>query len=437
MGIIEAHEKRLKDLNEKIKEHEVNITNSENIKKEILKISKCPVCCQDVSKEHKERIKESEDEKIARLSLHMKEFLKEKDALEINLKENNERKKKNEQNEKEIIRLNAEINSYNAQVNDITDKEKNFDKLDEEKKKSIKKIEAFEKNNLEEIENLIETKKKMLEKLRVKGELSARINEKRKDYGKLKEELGILKKKIGGLNIKKRDLNGEIEKFGDIEKESKDLEEEIEELQKKKEEKNIEISVLEKEKEGLMKIISSIDDDIRRKEAAKDEIKKINSLQNWLEKFFIILMGLVERHVMMKIYAEFNELFQNWFNVLIEDESINVRLSDDFSPLIEQNGYNIESDNLSGGEKTSLALAYRLALNKVINDFIGTIMTKDLIILDEPTDGFSSEQLDNIRNVLDQINIKQVIIVSHESKIESFVDNVIRVHKGEHVSSVV
>lgn len=139
---------------------------------------------------------------------------------------------------------------------------------------------------------------------------------------------------------------------------------------------------------------------------------------------------------MLKIYREFNELFQSWFDVLIEDENISVRLDDSFSPVVEQNGYETELENLSGGEKTSCALAYRLALNKVINDFIGEIKTKDLIILDEPTDGFSSEQLDKIRIVLEQLNMNQVIIVSHESKIESFVDKVIRINKEEHVSKV-
>ena len=67
---------------------------------------------------------------------------------------------------------------------------------------------------------------------------------------------------------------------------------------------------------------------------------------------------------------------------------------------------------------------------------IGTIKTKDIIILDEPTDGFSTEQLDQVRIVLEQLSIKQVIIVSHESKIESFVDNVIRITKDEHVSEI-
>tara|TARA_Y100000310_G_C20430579_1_gene691264 strand:- start:331 stop:738 length:408 start_codon:yes stop_codon:yes gene_type:complete len=133
---------------------------------------------------------------------------------------------------------------------------------------------------------------------------------------------------------------------------------------------------------------------------------------------------------------EFNELFQKWFNILIEDETLNVRLDDEFTAIIEQNGYETAIENLSGGERTAVALAYRLSLNKVINDIIGEIQTKDILILDEPTDGFSTEQLDKIRVVLEQLNIKQVIIVSHESKIESFVDSVIKINKNEHISEV-
>ena len=112
-------------------------------------------------------------------------------------------------------------------------------------------------------------------------------------------------------------------------------------------------------------------------------------------------------------------------------------MDEEFTPIIEQNGYETSFENLSGGERTSVALSYRLALNKVINDIVSGIKTKDIIILDEPTDGFSSEQLDKVRDVLEQLNMKQVIIVSHESKIESFVDNVIRVGKQENISSII
>ena len=140
---------------------------------------------------------------------------------------------------------------------------------------------------------------------------------------------------------------------------------------------------------------------------------------------------------MVNIHHLFNQLFQEWFSMLIDDENIYSRLDDSFTPVIEQNGYEVSFTNLSGGEKTSAALAYRLSLNKVINDVIQQIKTKDLLILDEPTDGFSSEQLDKVRDVLEKLNLRQTIIVSHETKIESFVENVVRINKSGHESRVI
>ena len=63
---------------------------------------------------------------------------------------------------------------------------------------------------------------------------------------------------------------------------------------------------------------------------------------------------------------------------------------------------------------------------------MSTINTKDILMLDEPTDGFSQEQLSRMRNILEDLNTKQTIIVSHDPMIESFVDKVIRLEKTEY-----
>ncbi|MEM3091932.1 MAG: hypothetical protein QXD05_02280, partial [Candidatus Pacearchaeota archaeon] len=74
---------------------------------------------------------------------------------------------------------------------------------------------------------------------------------------------------------------------------------------------------------------------------------------------------------------------------------------------------------------------------QVVNSFMSKIKTKDLVILDEPTDGFSDQQLDKMRDVLKQLEVKQLIIVSHEQKIESFVENVIKFVKEDGVSKII
>ena len=176
---------------------------------------------------------------------------------------------------------------------------------------------------------------------------------------------------------------------------------------------------------------------MERKLEIKEKLNKYIELQNWFENEFSNLIENMERQIMSKIYHDFNSLFQKWFSMIIDNELLAIKIDNEFSPLIQQNNYDMDYEYLSGGERTSIALAYRLALNQVINNLITNIKTKDLLILDEPTDGFSSEQLDKIRYVLDDLNVKQIIIVSHDPKIETFVDNIIRLNKKEHVSNII
>lgn len=371
---IKEKEKRLNDINNLLNENKVRKLHSSEIKSKILNISKCPTCEQDVSKEYKGSILERENKKIE-------------------------------------------------------DFDRNIIKYQEEKKlveKSIDKLRDISEEN-KKYENNFEINKIKLENLKEKERLKENI---KSMQDKLKEELGL-------INTKKIGLTKKVKIDTELEQNYLSYKRELEKLQS--EERNLEIakSGFEREKHLIQNNILLLEERIKKQLEIKEKLKQISEIKNWLEKHFISLMAVIEKQVMLNIHKEFNELFQRWFNMLMEDETLNVRINDQFAPLSEQNGYEIDISYLSGGERTSAALAYRLALNKVINDVMGTIKTKDLIILDEPTDGFSSEQLDKLREVLEQIGVKQVVIVSHENKIESFVDNVIRINKNEHVSEVI
>jgi exonuclease SbcC len=63
-------------------------------------------------------------------------------------------------------------------------------------------------------------------------------------------------------------------------------------------------------------------------------------------------------------------------------------------------------------------------------------MQSSLLILDEPTDGFSKEQLGRLRDVLRELGCEQVIIVSHEKELESFVDRVYHIEKQNGITHV-
>jgi exonuclease SbcC len=371
---ISLMEKTINEISSKISELKTEEKQSINIKSKISEISKCPTCEQEVSAAHKNSINQRENEKLSKLS--------------------------------------KELETYK-----------------ERKGEAVKWIEKLK----EELEKL-RREEKALAIRRIK---EATLREKLGSRNKLFLLQEKLKKEVGKINSKKIELNKEVEELKGVDELFRKSKRELDIILRDERELEIQKASLSKELEGIREIISSLDEEIKTKEEAKKSMVYIKNLQHWLEKYFMNLMQVIEKHVMMKVHREFDELFQRWFNILIEDETINVRLDDEFTPIVEQNGYENEIENLSGGERTSCALAYRLSLNKVINDIIPAIRTKDIIILDEPTDGFSTEQLDKVREVLDQLDNSQIIIVSHESKIESFVDNIIRIRKEEHVSEVV
>jgi len=435
-------ERQFNNSNVKIKELEVNKANSEKLKNQISQLNNCPVCKQEVSETHKHDVVTEEEGKIVNLINELSAVMEEREKLQNELANNKRHLESMQKQELLMQAINSELkalaefavekatnsellNALNAKINLLNpnimqDKEllKHKEEVDQ-LRLLIKKINGYalrenEKNNLL---NLINDKKSARLSLEnTKHAIEAELK-------KLADDKKIAEEKLA--------LNSEDEKQYAAERALLEQHYSQERMQE------LTVIALRKEAESIEKSILLLAKEIERKNNVKQKISKINELNNWLQEYFITLTEIMERHVMLKLYHEFNELFVRWFDILIEDETMSTRLDDEFTPIIEQNGYEISFENLSGGERTACALAYRLALNKTINDVMSRIKTKDLIILDEPTDGFSNEQLDKVRDVLEQLNMKQVIIVSHESKVESFVNSVVRIEKREHISCVV
>ncbi len=195
-------------------------------------------------------------------------------------------------------------------------------------------------------------------------------------------------------------------------------------------EKEVEIDIakIKKETELLEKDISILNHRISEKEKALVELNSLLEMEEWLSNDFSNLILFAEKNIMFSLRREFSRLFNKWFETLTTD-SFSSHLDENFTPVIMQGEYELDYSFLSGGERTAIALAYRLALNQIINSIFSRIKTRNLVILDEPTDGFSDQQLDKVRDVLQELDVEQLILVSHEPKIESFVDNVIRLKK--------
>ncbi len=167
---------------------------------------------------------------------------------------------------------------------------------------------------------------------------------------------------------------------------------------------------------------------INAKLAKRRSLEDLRQKRAWLADCFVVALESIEQSVLASIQSDFDAAFQQFFSLLIEEGSISVRASESFAPLVTQDGYEQDAQALSGGEKSALALAYRLALNKVVRGTTQSLR-ENLLILDEPTDGFSKEQLGRMRDVLEAVGAEQVLLVSHERELESFADRVHRIIK--------
>jgi exonuclease SbcC len=451
---IEDKEKQVMELEEQIKlkeelndkkkelEHQIEensnfitkntllLQQSKDVQKKILSLEVCPTCFQKVSIEHKHHLSSEEQQKS--------------DFAEHKLKELEQIKKGFKEKREEIlgkieIILKAEnqLSRIRVELKHLSLKKEQLSQLREVLKEKVQEnnllIQEFTglQNNqdLEKIKEKISLNQEMAQQLAHQQYLLQQIYLLKEQFLQTSKQISLLGENIHETEEK---LSGQsdLAPFLSEQKEViKIILIEEKELSILHAQQQTELQNIKRQEQPLLLVINNLKEQ-------KNRYLRIKELYVWLEEYFLPLTHTIEKRIMLNIHRLFNQLFQEWFSILIDDENVNSKLDNSFTPLIEQNGYEVNFDNLSGGEKTSAALAYRLALNRVINDVIHDIKTKDLLILDEPTDGFSSEQLDKVREVLDRLHLKQIIIVSHESKIETFVEKVIRVQKNGHVSQV-
>lgn len=366
-------QKNLDENNKNEARIEEMIRHAEKAHKDIVDLDDCPTCKQKVPDEYKDEIKEQMHGKISKIKERQKLIHDAKEKLVLKLE--------SLRKEQALVRKEAEELAKHVARSDMMLKRKK--ELDEKKKLFAmrEKEQATFEEELKKISVRLEK-----EKIDSKALMVAREAAQRKDEAYQQARIAYAK--------------------------------------------------LKEQNEGLEKQKKLLVEKITKKKDALVQAKALSKQHTWLTKHFSSLMFTIEKHVLMTLYHQFNDAFKEWFAMLVEEDTISVRLDTDFTPLIEQNGYETTLENLSGGEKTSVALAYRLALNKVINQALQHLRTDGLLILDEPTDGFSTEQLDRVQEVLGRLGLEQIIVVSHEQKMESFVDHVVRVVKNEHESKV-
>ena len=91
--------------------------------------------------------------------------------------------------------------------------------------------------------------------------------------------------------------------------------------------------------------------ELKKLKQTKLDINKLDDINEWLNNYFINTVQLIEDHITYTINYRFNELFKEWFELLVDDASKTIKVDEKFTPIIEQNEFEQTFEWLSGGEK--------------------------------------------------------------------------------------
>jgi DNA repair protein SbcC/Rad50 len=201
-----------------------------------------------------------------------------------------------------------------------------------------------------------------------------------------------------------------------------------------------ELQIRESRKKDLAKRIDETKDRINH---AQEKMERMEKIKRTVE-----LLGAVRdayRSIQPKLRSEFVKVLRNFVQQILdslvggEATMLNVVIDETYTPYVKSEaGVDREVSNLSGGERTLLAFAYRLGLGQLIMQS-RTGHGLSLLVLDEPTENLGSED-GSIERLADAISrfkaIEQIIAVTHSEDFAAKGDHVLIVEKEAGVSKL-
>ena len=416
---------------EKIKQQQIQKqTLKESLQKEIEKFTSlgnaCPTCKQEITETHNHSLVDEKKKEVNSLEGEIKSVTN--SFFESN-KKSTEIKERLETYEYEI----SEISKILPGIEEYKSKKERLCKIDSKISGMTKVSEYGESpiSHLSELKDQLVRFEGETEQMRQIVESKQKIE---KIISKHQQEIELIDTQNTQRISEIQEIQKKIEKIGISEK-TTDKENELDLMRKE----IIKISsIIAATNEKINNEIEKIrinESKIIESKKWETKYKKFDQFGQWLEIFFIPTISQIEKQVLLSILQNFNETYTRWYSILVEDPTKESRIDENFTPIINQDGYDQEINYLSGGEKTSIALAYRLTLNSLMRKETES-MKSNLLILDEPTDGFSKNQLGKIRELLDELKSEQIVLVSHEKELETYVDNIFRISKESGVSQI-
>jgi exonuclease SbcC len=202
-------------------------------------------------------------------------------------------------------------------------------------------------------------------------------------------------------------------------------------------------SMLEIKETRKKDVALRIDTVRERLDHAQQKIKRMEKI----EKFLHVMDDIrgAYRSIQPKLRIEFVTYLERMVQHVLDDLSgpegpiLTVKIDETYTPIIKsEEGYEREVSNLSGGERTLLAFAYRLGLGQLIMRS-RTGHGLYLLLLDEPTESLGREDgsVDRLAEAISRLKaIEQIIAVTHSEAFAEKAEHVIRVEKEAGVSKV-
>jgi exonuclease SbcC len=203
-----------------------------------------------------------------------------------------------------------------------------------------------------------------------------------------------------------------------------------------------ELQTMENRKGDFMKRLDDIKERIDQAQKKMEQMERLNRIVG-----VIASIRDAYRSIQPKLRSEFVKVLKNIVQQILdslvgeEGSPINIMIDETYTPyVISESGVEREVSNLSGGERTLIAFAYRLGLGQLIMQS-KTGHGLSLLLLDEPTESLGREDgsIDRLAEAISRFKaIEQIIAVTHSEAFAEKAEHVIRVEKeaGESIISV-
>ena len=305
----------------------------------------------------------------------------------------------------------------------------------------LKKIQSSAAEVAEELSGLEELAKKLRERRR---EVSSELRRTQREAAKLASKLDrvaaekerILKAEETARRLEEKkaeaarlgheleELKDPVDRYARVEAELGRLEEEIRRVKENLEKVADEAGRLRGEIAEMEKTVAELEDKKREAEELAKDLRALERMLGFVKERehradLVRIVEEIESYVKRRAHQIFQYEFRRLFSKLMEgQEGISVEIDQDFTPIyrISIGAANHQITLPSGGQVASVGLAYRLALNTVARAMVPQL-SRGLLILDEPTYGFSPERVEKLREMLEELDAEQIIIVTHDQNL--------------------